>query len=368
MTIGSVGRFHFLEQARALAEAGEPVRHFCDDPRVVSLGPHHGSWLPGLMLEFRYWAPRDLSRAYRSAGARLSRAIAGRSKIRVNSGFAWEALARDQAVIVDHGSLHEAHMRRVLLEEARAWQEPLMSRCGNQDRAWLVERQATEFDRAHGVIVASERAKSSLIEQGVSRRKIAVAPLGVDPDRFRPINRTGETRRPFRILHAGPLTFTKGIHRLIRAFGAARMPGAELWLAGRFGSEAAADWFRRQARGLRVRFLPPVPQGELPRLFSRVDGFVLASLGDGFGLTVLQAMASGLPAVLSDRAGCAEVIGGCPSVAVVDMSSEAGLMEALERLPGLGGESFRVASRLAASRLGWRRHAEALVRAMESIG
>lgn len=365
MIIASVGRYHFFEQTRALAALGAPVQHFCDDPRVLKLGSRRGVWLPGLMLEFRYWAGHDKLRAYRLAADRLRRAVAGRPAVRLNAGFAWESLQCGIPAVVDHGSLHESHMRAVLTEEAHAWGEPLIAKGGNHDLEWLVERQSREFECARRVVVASELAKQTLVAEGVSSAKIRVAPLGVDLARFRPYPGADNGRRVLRILHAGPLTFTKGVHRLIRAFRQSRLANAELWLVGRFDNDLAENWLRRQAHGSNVRFLPPVPQRDLPRLFSSVDAFVLASLGDGFGLTVLQAMACDLPIVLSRKAGCAELLEGCAGVRLLGMPNDAELVDAIRQMPELVRSHSRGSIRQWASRLDWTHHAESLLRALE---
>jgi len=59
----------------------------------------------------------------------------------------------------------------------------------------------------------------------------------------------------------------------------------------------------------RVRFLGPVDSGDLPALYSLADFCVQPSLAEGFGLTVLEAMACGTPVACSDRSGLVEVAG-----------------------------------------------------------
>ena len=212
--------------------------------------------------------------------------------------------------------------------EAGRWGDDLVAGGGNHGSPILVERQAEEFGRATGVVVASDLARRSLAAQGVDPGKIRVVHLGVDSARFSP-RASAPVPGRFRILHAGPVTFNKGVHRLIDAFRMAALPGAELRIAGAIPDAKVRERLARQAAGLTVEFHPPVRQSRLPELFAEADLFVLASLADGFGLTVLQAMACALPAVVTDQCGCAEVLTGCPGAQIVRAADSAGLAAAL---------------------------------------
>ena len=368
MLLATIGRFHFLEQARALEAAGRLTRHYCDDPRVLSLG-RRGAWLPRVAAEFRWRCRSSPCEAHRWAGSRLARLARVHPAPRINSAFALETLRQGDPAWVDHGSLDERWVRHVLDEEARAWGAPLMSQGGNHGKSWLVDRQSEEFERAVGVVVASELAKQTLVSEGVPGVKIRVVTLGVDRQRFQPLP-FREPGRPFRFVHAGPVSFNKGVHRLIRAFGSLLIPRAELWIVGSFANDSTERWLRRQARGLPVRFLPPVPQPALPRLFSQCDAFVLASLADGFGLTVLQALACGVPAVVSRWAGCSGILpqNGPVRVTGIEVRELAESMASLrEWRESSGPERSRTLSRESVDGLDWPAHAACLARQMEAI-
>jgi len=89
---------------------------------------------------------------------------------------------------------------------------------------------------------------------------------------------------------------------------------------------------RATALGLdeHVRWLGPVPDEDLPALYSGADLFVFLSLYEGFGLPPLEAMACGTPVIASNTSSLPEVVGDAGIL--VDPHDVAGLVEAIERL------------------------------------
>ena len=358
MTLASIGRFHFFEQARALARACALDRFYCDDPRVwMSAGARRGRWLMRAGLLHR-WAPVPAAGMLSWRGGQVARSVGSARLVKINSAFALETIRRGSAgeIWVDHGSLDERYVADRMRHEAESWGDPLVALGGNHGSPLIQDREAEEFALATGVVVASSLAARTLVGQGVPPGKVRVVGLGVDAQRFAP-RRWARPPGRFRILHAGPVTFNKGVHRLLAAFREAGLPGAELRIAGLVADARVGERLMRQASGLDVQFCPPVPQSMLPELFAGCDLFVLASLADGFGLTVLQAMACELPVVVTDQCGCCEVIAGCPSVEVVRAGETATLAAALVRAYQSRDESRGPAARCWAQQLDWNAHA-----------
>jgi len=364
LTLATIGRFHFFEQAQGLRRHGALERFYCDDPRVLAAAGGRARWLAGEGIRKRWGREADVAGALARRGQALAEAAGGAQRVKINSAYAREAIRRGaNEVWVDHGSLDEGWVARRMREEAQTLGEPLMAEGGNHSCAVLRARQAEEFATATGVIVASELARRSLAGEGVDAARIQVVPLGVDTARFRPsasARQTGE----FRVLHAGPVTFNKGVHRLIAAFTAAALPSSELVLAGVAGDARVRRWLERAAGRARVRLAPPVAQGALPDLFAGFDVFVLASLADGFGLTVLQALACGLPVIVTDHCGCAEVLAGCPAARIVPAGDTAALAGALAEAYARRKEEWAGPAREWAGRLDWTRHARRLLHAI----
>ena len=207
--------------------------------------------------------------------------------------------------------------------------------------------------RADRVIAVSEQTKRDVIRLlSVHEEKVVVAYNGVDA-RFRPIGNeaTGEIQTlreklglPERfILHVGTLEPRKNLKRLVEAYGllvsrgkAATDSGetVALVLAGRKGwlfepILSAAE--RINSAGGKVIFLDYVYDNHLPLIYNMADAFAYPSLYEGFGLPAAEALACGVPTVVSNDGALSEVVGDA-AVKVDAMSVESiadGLASAL---------------------------------------
>jgi glycosyltransferase involved in cell wall biosynthesis len=176
--------------------------------------------------------------------------------------------------------------------------------------------------RADAVITDSRATRLDLVEQlSVSAEAIAVVPLGVD-DVYRPLpahETTAVLSRfgldPGYVLFVGTFEPRKNVAGLCEAYGCLRrlVPGAPpLLLVGHRGwrFEATMERVERLRLGRHVRFLADVTDADLPALYGGAAVFALASHHEGFGLPVLEAMACGVPCVISNRGSLPEVGGG----------------------------------------------------------
>ncbi len=350
MIVASIGRYHFFEQARALASLGALEAVVTDYPRrrMIEAGLpsdrlHAAPWLAATRL----LAPSPLT--FSLAGRMLSRVLPEtKGLVKINSAFAHESIVAGRSVIVDHGSLHEGQVAEYFAQ--RPGDYP-----GNHRHPWLIAREQEEFTHARGVLVLSELAKRSLVAGGVRPENVMVCAPGVDPARF---HRWPDdpTQRPYRVVLVSSLTRNKGLHILLEAWRRLALPNAELWLVG------AGEFPVDQVPGARI--VGPVPQSDLPGLLSQCDLFVLPSLADGFGLVVLQAMACELPVIVSDRAGAAEVVAGEHFGGVVPAGDVEALADSLEyfyRLRAHRAELGRMARQAVLSRHTWPHHAGRLL-------
>jgi glycosyltransferase involved in cell wall biosynthesis len=123
---------------------------------------------------------------------------------------------------------------------------------------------------------------------------------------------------PPRVLFAGGLTPRKGVGDLLEASRRLHDSGVdhELWLAGGTPDEgASAEAAVRALAGPGVRFLGPLPPEQMPSLYRSVDVFCLPSWYEAMPLSVLEAMAAGLPVVATDvgdvRRALVDGVTGC---------------------------------------------------------
>ncbi|MBB6121893.1 glycosyltransferase [Nocardiopsis algeriensis] len=176
-----------------------------------------------------------------------------------------------------------------------------------------VERIAVEravARRCDLVVATSTEERRELASWGVSPDRVAVVPCGVDTERFSPDGpAAGRGSRP-RILSLGRLVRRKGVETVIEAL--AEVPGAELVVAGgarpgRLWTEPEAVRLRMLAERLgvddRVRFLGCVDRSDVPALLRSVDVAVNVPWYEPFGISTIEAMASGTPVVASRVGG-----------------------------------------------------------------
>jgi glycosyltransferase involved in cell wall biosynthesis len=171
--------------------------------------------------------------------------------------------------------------------------------------------------RAKLIITVSEFARAELIEfLGVPAERVRVVHGGVDP-RFNPdvdpeaIKRRLRLDKPY-VLAVGDRGPRKNLDALRPAIGLLHKEGIELVVAGggrghQLGASLAG-----------ARDLGYVPDDDLPALYAGARAFALPSLHEGFGLTVLEAMAAGTPVVASSRGALPEVVTGAGLLADPD--------------------------------------------------
>jgi len=182
--------------------------------------------------------------------------------------------------------------------------------------------------RARRVITVSEFSKRELAELlGVDAE---VVPGGVDP-RFAP--QESRRDRPY-VLTVASHTARKNLSALVPAAQALAREGVDLLVAGGHRPQFAAE-----ANLTGLTLLGHVPDDELPGLYAGAEAFVLPSVYEGFGLPVLEAMASGTPVVATDTTALPETCGG--AARLVAPEAEA-LRDALTQLLGDADERARL--------------------------
>ncbi len=158
-------------------------------------------------------------------------------------------------------------------------------------------------DGAAALLVTSPQAAARARWFRATDPRVAVVPLGSDPERFHPAStRAGTSDQPLRVLFAGLLRHYKGVDVLLRALPLVERPIA-LTVAGA-GPEAEPLRLLSHQLGLegQVRFLGRVPDEDLADLYRGHDVFVLPAVSpaEAFGQVLVEAMLSGLPCITTE--------------------------------------------------------------------
>lgn len=239
--------------------------------------------------------------------------------------------------------------------------------------AYLNKVVPWSISRATHVLADSISTKADLQScWDVPEEKITVLYSGVS-SAYRPVEDTAvldEVRRTYAVgdapyvLSVGTIQPRKNYQMLIRAFAAVAennphtlaIAGGKGWMEEEMMAEAS-----RQGIGDRVHFLGFVADEHLPALYSGADLFAFPSIYEGFGLPVLEAMACGVPAIISDNSSLPEVGGEAalqlPSEAEADWGAA---MNALLNDDNRRAEMI-AAGFLQAGRFSWQQAAQELL-------
>lgn len=301
---GGLGRH--LAELMGVAPAGG-TRYFAtatqeDDPRGEEVPLE---WLPRLTR----WTPVRFRPDWQSylGNREFDRAVAARlPRGRTLTAFAGAALCTfHQARRLGYAELHlespTAHVQHARLQyDAARRMHPL-------ERDWLghplLARTVEEYGLADVIWVNSEYARATFAAAGVPASKLRRRVLQAHPQ-FQPtVGRAGVPG--LRIVYAGGLTVAKGVPVLIEAFRRIRDPAARLTLVGGTGSRGMARFLAAAvARDPRITAGPGNPLAH----YQNADVYVHPSYSDGFGYAPAEALACGVPVVVTEHTGMKELV------------------------------------------------------------
>ncbi len=215
-----------------------------------------------------------------------------------------EAAKRRGAVtILESPTLHLQH-----------WQDAVMAECAHfavnpRDCASvlpvpLIRRAQREYELCDKIIVLSSVARQSFEQFGYAEKAVLVWP-GVDHLFFAPRLELGPPHL-FRACYVGRVELAKGVGYLLQAWKRLGLAGAELLLIGEIRQEMEA--LLKSHADASIRLLGALPSSEVAEWYRRSSLFVLPSPNEGFGMVLLEAMASGLPVIASDKSGAQDCV------------------------------------------------------------
>jgi glycosyltransferase involved in cell wall biosynthesis len=194
--------------------------------------------------------------------------------------------------------------------------------------------------RAARVIVPSAALKSDIVRlHRLPEERVVVVPHGVEQGHLDCYARKTSGVRPA-ILYVGRLHFRKGILPALREFARRRDIDADLLVAGDGPDRAEIEAVA--AGDSRIRVLGGIDRDRLADLLSSTQIFLLPTYYEGFGLSLLEAMASGHACLCYDIPVVREVLDDCG--VLVPRGDAAALVDALARLVGDPGAVARHAA------------------------
>lgn len=270
--------------------------------------------------------------------------IAARAALRVRDGGAPVCVVRTVHHVDDFTTpaLVECQRRSILdpdrlLVVSRTWQQRLTDEYG---------------------------VKADVVTNGVDVDRFAAAPA---PEITAALRARAGAEGRFLILTVGGIEPRKGTDQLFRALSRMRRRWAHPPVLAIIGGHSFQDHTPYRDRviasmadldlelGRDVAMLGTVPHDEMAAWYHAADAFAFPSVNEGFGLVVLEAMAAGLPVVLTRLPVFGEYVRFGEDALAVDPGDDAGLAEALEAVAHDGEvrAMLRHRGRDVAARFGW---------------
>jgi len=184
-----------------------------------------------------------------------------------------------------------------------------------------------------GAVVANSEGLKEFALKTSPDQKISVIHNGIDISEFKPDIKKPDKNKEFSIICVSRLIERKGIRFLIEAIGKLKDRDIKLILVGEGNQEKELKGLAVNLRiSDRVEFKGYMNHDGIADLYKKSDVFVLPSLNEGMSNALLEAMASGLPVIVTDTGGTAELVNG--NGFIIEKGSADSIVKALENFMG----------------------------------
>jgi len=196
-------------------------------------------------------------------------------------------------IVLDRASSHILWQKEILEREYKKWNVN-----GFSISSLLVQKQLMEYKLADYIFVPSPFAFESFIKKGFSPDKLRLIPFGVDLDKFKPQEKSDKYPE-FTVVFVGQISIRKGVQYLLEAWQRLNLNEAKLILVGKISTDFQKIWSRYQNNPTieHQEFCDPLSY------YQKSDLFVFPSLEEGSALVTYEAMACGLPLIVTHESG-----------------------------------------------------------------
>ncbi len=174
----------------------------------------------------------------------------------------------------------------------------------------FVKMQGRVASRMPRIVVVSENSiKDIHTDMGVSRDRMRLVPVGVDPELFTPLPHV--VRRPGRLITTASADVAlKGLGYLLEAMAKLRTErDVTLTIIGKPREGASNDLIDQLGLRPHIEFVGGVPDERIVELYAEAEMAVVPSLYEGFSLPAIEAMSTGICLVATDGGALPEVTG-----------------------------------------------------------
>ncbi len=217
-----------------------------------------------------------------------------------------------------------------------------------------IKKQDNEYSEADFILSPSSYVTDSLIKHKLSdREKIFDLPYGAPQ-----VVKKEPKPEKFRVLFIGGAGIAKGLHYLIDAFSKLDCKNAELLVVGKIES----DFPMKKANN--VKFIRKLVGPALEEAFLSSSVLVLPSLSDGWGMVVTEAMAHGLPVIVSENSGVKDIVEQDKNGFIVPIKNSKSIQEKIQLLCDNPSKARHMGknAKLTAAKNSWDKYGEELVK------
>jgi glycosyltransferase involved in cell wall biosynthesis len=175
----------------------------------------------------------------------------------------------------------------------------------------FVEMQGEVASKMPRIVVVSENSINDIHkDMGVSRDRMRLVPVGVDPDLFKPLPNVA--RKPGQLITTASADVAlKGLSFLLEAMAQLRNQGRDIRLTiiGKPRPGHSMDLIDSLGLKPHIDFVSGVPDERIVELYAEAELAVVPSLYEGFSLPAIEAMSTGICLVATDGGALPEVTG-----------------------------------------------------------
>lgn len=257
------------------------------------------------------------------------------------ANHAFKKVKRDGGfTMVDAGNSHPAHFWEVVSEEHAIWgvkRPPYPPHWNRRARAMMED---TDY-----VICPSRFVEKTFLDRGFTPQQLLYAPFPTDLSLFRPEPGTIPPPAPLLVVCTGSVCLRKGVPYLLEAARLIRKDrDVKLLLTDQV--ESAMKEILATYSDIPIEWAPTLGHRELAARLRTAHVFALLSLEDGFARTVTEALACGIPAVVTNHTGAMDFIVEGKNGYVVPIRDPHAAAEAIVKASTLRGSEVAMGTEL----------------------
>ena len=164
-----------------------------------------------------------------------------------------------------------------------------------------------EYESANHITTLSNFAKDTMLQNGFKSDKISVVNLGVNTQLFQPKTAYNfSNNAPFKLLFVGTVTKRKGIHLLCEVMQEFINENICLDIIGPLGDGISLSELLQKSK--QIQYKPYLHHSELATTMQAADVFVFPSYLDSWAMVAMEAMACGLPVIITQNTGAKDAV------------------------------------------------------------